>query len=130
VEVGWIQRFDHDRGFGFIAPEGGGSDIFTHVSGLVPGTDPGVMVQGLRVTFERASSDKGQKAVRVTPFPERPAEQTVTADSPVMPTEAAWREMWDKWTAGAFESFMGFAYANGWVVYPDQGESPYEGHDS
>jgi cold shock CspA family protein len=131
VEVGWVQRFDHDRGFGFIAPEAGGPDIFTHVSGLVPGIDAGVMVHGLRVTFERAHSDKGPKAIRVTPSPERAAEYPEPPeDGPVVPTEAAWRELWDKWSATAFESFLGFAYANGWVMeYPEQGEA-YEGHDS
>ncbi|MER5550247.1 cold shock domain-containing protein [Streptomyces sp. NPDC002793] len=67
MTTGRVVRFDSARGYGFIAPEGGGDDVFLHVNDMqVPEAlvSPGVML-----TFEIEEGDRGPKAagVRLAP---------------------------------------------------------------
>ena len=55
-------RYDPDRGFGFIAPDSGGDDLFVHVS-VIRGSDH--LYQGDRVRFQVRQSDRGPQADRV-----------------------------------------------------------------
>lgn len=129
MEEGTVQRFDQERGFGFIAPDAGGDDIFVHVSGLARIADAPLMVRNARVTFSRTRTDRRPKAVRVAIIPAsgylEAEHEALTGEGPVMPTEAAWRAMWDKWSEGAFASFLEFARDNGWVVE----DSPYQDYE-
>jgi CspA family cold shock protein len=59
---GVVARFDADRGFGFITPDVGGTDLFVHVS-VVAGTAP--LQQGERVRYAVRQSDRGPQADRV-----------------------------------------------------------------
>lgn len=59
---GVVARYDADRGFGFIAPDGGGPDLFVHVS-VVQGDEP--LQEGDRVRFKVRQSDRGPQADRV-----------------------------------------------------------------
>lgn len=60
---GVVKAFSRNRGFGFISVEGG-EDIFVHHSSLA---DPEreYLVEGQRVTFDVAQSDRGPRAVKV-----------------------------------------------------------------
>ncbi|WP_036962310.1 cold-shock protein [Promicromonospora kroppenstedtii] len=59
---GTVTRYDADRGFGFIAPDAGGADLFVHVS-VVRGDE--VLEEGDRVRFKVRQSDRGPQADRV-----------------------------------------------------------------
>ncbi|MEV5983103.1 cold shock domain-containing protein [Streptomyces sp. NPDC052114] len=56
-------RFDSARGYGFIAPESGGEDVFLHVNDML---FPEEQVRpGLSVEFEIEEGDRGPKASSV-----------------------------------------------------------------
>lgn len=59
---GVVTRYDADRGFGFIAPDAGGADLFVHVS-VVRGAEP--LAEGDRVRYQVRQSDRGPQADRV-----------------------------------------------------------------
>lgn len=59
---GVVVRYDAERGFGFIAPDAGGEDLFVHVSVL---RDVEALLQGDRVRYEVRQSDRGPQADRV-----------------------------------------------------------------
>ncbi len=56
---GTVARYDADRGFGFIAPDAGGADLFVHVS-VVRGAE--ALREGDRVRFKVRQSDRGPQA--------------------------------------------------------------------
>ncbi|MFF5408271.1 cold-shock protein [Streptomyces misionensis] len=61
--TGKVIRFDAVRGYGFIAPETGGEDVFLHVNDLL---FPESSVRaGVRVEFEVEAGDRGPKAAAV-----------------------------------------------------------------
>ncbi len=53
-----------DKGFGFIAPEDGGKDIFFHSNSLV-GVQFNDLREGDAVSFEVEDTEKGKNAVNV-----------------------------------------------------------------
>ena len=59
---GVVARYDADRGFGFIAPDAGGADLFVHVS-VLRGAE--ALQQGDRVRYQVRQSDRGPQADRV-----------------------------------------------------------------
>lgn len=59
---GVVARYDAERGFGFITPDAGGSDLFVHVSVL---RDAETLYPGERVRYQVRQSDRGAQADRV-----------------------------------------------------------------
>ena len=59
---GVVVRYDAERGFGFIAPDAGGADLFVHVS-VLRGAE--ALHQGDRVRYQVRQSDRGPQADRV-----------------------------------------------------------------
>lgn len=53
-----------DKGFGFIAPEDGGKDIFFHSNSLV-GVQFTELREGDAVSFEVEDTEKGKNAINV-----------------------------------------------------------------
>ncbi len=64
VPTGRIIQFNQTRGYGFIAPDGGGDDVFIHSEEL-KGQARGVQA-GTRVQFDVVDGARGQKAYDVT----------------------------------------------------------------
>jgi cold shock protein len=53
-------RFDQVRGYGFLAPNGGGEDIFLHANDLL--VDKHLVTAGVTMEFEVEQGDRGPKA--------------------------------------------------------------------
>lgn len=72
--VGTIVRFDEVRGYGFIAPEHGGDDVFVHANDF--GDERHLVHPGLRVRYEVTTSDRGLKVstVAIDPSPDGAAQ--------------------------------------------------------
>jgi len=61
---GRVKWFNEKKGFGFIAQEGGGPDVFVHFSAL-QGEGFKTLAEGQAVEFDVAQDAKGAKAQNV-----------------------------------------------------------------
>lgn len=64
MKQGKVKFFDSKRGFGFIAPNDGGNDVFVHKND-VEGMGEQVLNDGEAVEFEVEETEKGLNAVNV-----------------------------------------------------------------
>lgn len=60
---GTVSFFDETKGFGFIAPDAGGDDVFVHVKALGRGMTE--LAEGDRVTYDVVDGDRGPNARHV-----------------------------------------------------------------
>jgi CspA family cold shock protein len=60
---GTVKWFSGDRGYGFIAVEGG-QDVFVHVSAITGGSDRS-LAEGQQVEFDITQGQKGPQAENV-----------------------------------------------------------------
>ncbi len=63
-ETGTMKWFNADRGYGFIAPNGGGKDVFVHISVLERSGIEG-LIEGQTVVVDVVEGRKGPEAARV-----------------------------------------------------------------
>ena len=61
---GTIKWFNAAKGFGFITPDDGTSDVFVHFSSI-EGTGYRELIEGQKVDFEAEQGPKGLQATRV-----------------------------------------------------------------
>jgi CspA family cold shock protein len=59
-----VKWFNDSKGFGFIAPDAGGDDLFAHFKDIQSEGFKS-LAENQRVSFERASSPKGEKASNI-----------------------------------------------------------------
>jgi CspA family cold shock protein len=64
MTTGQVKFFNTTKGFGFIAPEGGGKDVFVHVTAVQAAGLRGLN-EGQQVSFDIESDQKGPKAVNL-----------------------------------------------------------------
>src|SRR5262249_55595345 len=63
-ETGTVKWFNAERGYGFIAPNGGGNDVFVHVSALKRSGIDGLS-EGQTVVVDVVEGRKGPEAAKV-----------------------------------------------------------------
>ena len=66
-QTGTVKWFNESKGFGFIAPDNGGADLFAHF-GDIQTTGFKTLTENQRVSFERATGTKGDKASNIRPL--------------------------------------------------------------
>jgi CspA family cold shock protein len=62
MPTGTVKFFNTTRGFGFIAPDDGGKDVFVHVT-AVEQAGMGSLTEGQKVNFQVEDDRRGPKAV-------------------------------------------------------------------
>ena len=61
MATGTVKWFNETKGYGFIAPDDGGKDVFVHFSGIL-GTGFKKLTEGEKVRFEVREGTKGPEA--------------------------------------------------------------------
>lgn len=65
LSTGTVKWFDAAKGFGFIAPEDGGKDVFVHHTAIT-GDGYKTLDEGQKVSFDIEQGQKGPAAVNVS----------------------------------------------------------------
>ena len=61
MAVGTVKFFNGQKGFGFIAVDGGGKDVFVHISAVERSGLSG-LADGQKVTFDLEKDRKGRES--------------------------------------------------------------------
>jgi CspA family cold shock protein len=64
MTIGTVKFFNTSKGFGFISPEGGGKDVFVHVTAL-EASGLRSLNEGQKVSFDIQPDARGAKAVNL-----------------------------------------------------------------
>ena len=64
MSIGTVKFFNTTKGFGFIAPDGGGKDVFVHAT-AVETAGMRSLQEGQRVSFDVQPDARGSKAVNL-----------------------------------------------------------------
>ena len=67
MAVGTVKWFNAEKGFGFIAQEDGGDDVFVHYSAIQTQGYKS-LDENQKVEFDVTQGDKGQQAEHVKPI--------------------------------------------------------------
>ena len=66
TQTGTVKWFNESKGFGFIAPDDGGKDLFAHFS-QIQGGGFKTLTENQRVQFEATECQKGPQASNIRP---------------------------------------------------------------
>ena len=64
MPIGTVKFFNTTKGFGFIAPDGGGKDVFVHAT-AVEAAGLRTLNEGQRVEFDIQPDARGSKAANL-----------------------------------------------------------------
>jgi cold shock protein len=67
MQTGTVKWFNEKKGFGFIAPDDGGEDVFVNYTS-VRGAGFRTLQEGQKVNFDVTTGRKGLQAASVTPL--------------------------------------------------------------
>jgi cold shock CspA family protein len=85
VVTGRILQFDHARGYGFVAADDGGEDVFLHAS--VFDGDSDELVPGTKMQFKVMAGDRGRKAFGAYLIDDEPEDDPIPPPRPVTPPQ-------------------------------------------
>jgi CspA family cold shock protein len=66
MATGTVKWFNDAKGYGFIAPDDGGKDLFVHHSAIL-GEGFKSLPEGSKVSYEAQQGQKGPEATAVSP---------------------------------------------------------------
>ena len=64
MATGTVKWFNDSKGFGFIAPDGGGEDVFAHFSSI-QAQNFKTLAENQKVSFDITSGPKGGRAENI-----------------------------------------------------------------
>ncbi|EFQ82956.1 cold-shock DNA-binding domain protein [Aeromicrobium marinum DSM 15272] len=67
MATGTVKWFNADKGFGFIAPDGGGEDLFAHFSSIAASGFRS-LDENQKVEFDVEQGQKGLQAANIRPL--------------------------------------------------------------
>ena len=67
MTTGTVKWFNAEKGFGFIAPDGGGPDVFAHYS-AISSSGYRSLDENQKVEFEVTQGQKGPQAENIRPL--------------------------------------------------------------
>jgi CspA family cold shock protein len=65
MTIGTVKFFNGAKGFGFISPDGGGKDVFVHVS-AVEAAGMRTLNEGQKLNFDIQPDARGSKAANLS----------------------------------------------------------------
>ena len=66
MNTGTVKWFNSEKGFGFIANDNGGDDVFVHFSAIVSDGSYKSLQEGQSVSFDVEADPKNSKRLRAT----------------------------------------------------------------
>ncbi|MCO4054757.1 MAG: cold shock domain-containing protein [Bosea sp.] len=119
IEIGGrVKWFDVTKGFGFLVPDQGGSDILLHVT-ILKRDGFGTVSEGSRVVVEAVPRQKGRQAVRVISVDNstalHPAELPLPRTHVQVTPTSGYERVMVKW----FNRLRGFGFVTRGEGHPD-----------
>ncbi|WP_442864987.1 cold-shock protein [Bosea sp. NBC_00550] len=119
VEVaGYVKWFDVSKGYGFVVPESGGTDILLHVT-ILKRDGFNTIAEGARIVLEVIDKARGRQAVRVlsidTSAGRHPSEMPMARTNVAVTPTSGLERMVVKW----FNRLRGFGFVSKGEGAPD-----------
>lgn len=111
METGTVKRFNPDKHYGFIEPDGGGEDVHLHARALADQREVSRLDRGVRVSYRVTRTDKGLRAQDARLLPDGGPDD----DEADVLTVGQLRDELAAVLAGAMDQIEELARKHGWV---------------